>query len=140
MGYIDYFFNIARTHDGGFACTGMRIGTIPYNTDGWVIKFDSLGCLSANCWLGINETTLHKPDLPFVFPNPTTDFCIVRFTHQGPVQVEVFDAIGRQIKNVRALPFGDTDIHIDLRQTPSGILLLRLKNGSNILSTKIIKK
>jgi hypothetical protein len=140
LGFVDYFFNIFRSHDGGFVCTGMRNGPIANNTDGWVIKFDSLGCPIANCWLGSNENIDVNEAPLLVYPNPTEHGCIVRYPHHGPLLVDVYDNAGRKIKNVRTWPFGNTEYYVDLHNAPSGILLLRINYGNNVISTKIIKK
>ena len=62
-----------------------------------------------------------------VAPNPSVGVFSVTLTASSPTTVEVFDALGRRVAEVRSgsVASGETRIPVDLRSLPAGVYVLR---------------
>ena len=62
-----------------------------------------------------------------VAPNPSAGVFSVTLTASSPTTVEVFDALGRRVAEVRSgsVASGETRIPVDLRSLPAGVYVLR---------------
>ncbi|WP_234110520.1 T9SS type A sorting domain-containing protein [Chryseobacterium sp. R2A-55] len=75
-----------------------------------------------------------------VYPNPTTSILLLNFpgfSRDNP-SYELFDASGKSVQNAK---IQSKETTIDMIQNPSGMYILRVSSGNNVLKTfKIIKK
>ena len=74
-----------------------------------------------------------------IYPNPTSGMIRLDLPELGsfdPVQLQVFDAFGREIRSTRF--FGNT-IDIQLADLPAGLYLLRFESGRKSGSAKVIR-
>jgi len=72
--HYDIFFNILVTSDGGILCNGTTYGNDTTRQNAWIVKLDSLGCLSPGCDTGVDVFELPIGNAtPFILaPNPTS--------------------------------------------------------------------
>ncbi|WP_304344425.1 T9SS type A sorting domain-containing protein [Chryseobacterium koreense] len=75
-----------------------------------------------------------------VYPNPTSSVLFLNYSNASKenLKYELFDTSGKLIQNAEML---DKETSIDMLKNPSGIYILKVSSGSNVLKTfKIIKK
>ncbi len=75
-----------------------------------------------------------------IFPNPSTDFCQVRFSNPKllmgkQVNLEVYDAQGKQIENWR-IPINGKDWSLDIGDWKSGLYFLQLELNGEVLEVE----
>ena len=72
-----------------------------------------------------------------IFPNPTDGRCYVTVNSDAiRIQYALYDLTGRGIAKNQMLPGVN---HLDMQSLPSGCYILRLSDGKQIVSKKIIK-
>jgi hypothetical protein len=98
--HYDAFYNLISTSDGGILCNGTTYQNDTTRQNAWVVKLDSLGCLTPGCNLHVGVVELPVGDAtPFVIsPNPNDGHFEIRAKNQQHMQaVRVFDAGGRMV-------------------------------------------
>lgn len=88
--------------------------------------------------LGIPEVV----ELEQNYPNPFNPSSVIRFgvPQQAPVQLEVFDVLGRKVItliNGEVIQPGRYNINFDARSLASGMYIYRLVIGSEVLTKKM---
>lgn len=77
-----------------------------------------------------------------VFPNPTSDAATVRGHLQsaGEVRVEVFDLLGRRVREIDLgpRPAGEFELRLALAGLPSGAYLVRLRSGGIVEHASVV--
>jgi hypothetical protein len=125
-GYIDLFYSINTTLDGGFVLTGFARRPDGSSQDAWILKVDSLGCSEPGC---IEITSTEEPEGPpeeesfRLWPNPASDFFWVEWPRPLPAGrhfIIVFDSAGRQILR-RELPAGDSALELEVGGLAPGV-------------------
>lgn len=129
---------------------GNQVITVPAITDATLparIKIEAVGNIfyTVSKPIGINVTASNDNfefDNFSLYPNPTSDIVTVSFTSTSgnEINMEVFDIRGRKLKSVIIENFGTISSEIDLSHYDSGIYLVKIKDGSNQSTKKIIKK
>jgi hypothetical protein len=125
--YVDYGGSLIRTTDKGFAfaasvgygggdVTGFHPGNTTNIDDYWVVKFSSQkNSIPVPNLSGINVT---------LYPNPNPGIGKINYTLEksSHIQVEVYDAIGRQIQVISDdfVVSGNHEQKFDLSDYPSG--------------------
>lgn len=107
MSSLNYLSDALPTPDGGFIATGYCVAQPPdtSNVDGWILKVDSLGCVSpSECWVSQDELILDEEKVKInTFPNPATDILNIELpninTNNNIYYLEIWDIYGRLIKN-----------------------------------------
>ena len=87
-------------------------------------------------------TDLEEPELPGfsirLFPNPTADRISLETDHNGPLQVEISNLLGKRLQTQRII--GGTTQAFDMADYPAGTYFLRVWNEDRQLRTfKIVK-
>lgn len=112
--------------DDGTALTGY--GTNPSGqTEAWLVTGLNLGAVSAEPPPADDALTLTAT------PNPAHAAAQIAFTLAAPgsVALDVFDALGRQVAQVRrAMPAGPGTFEIDTAGWPAGTYLARVQTGA----------
>jgi hypothetical protein len=126
-GYIDLFYSINTTLDGGFVLTGFARRPDGSSQDAWILKVDSLGCSEPGC---IEITSTEEPEGPpggvddfRLWPNPASDHVWVEWPRPLPAGrhfIIVFDSAGRQILR-RELPAGDSALELEVGGLAPGV-------------------
>src|SRR5690606_24180313 len=99
---FSYLTDIRQTMDGGFIASGGGVPDNIYRSKFWLLKLDSMGCLSAtDCGI----TSVEVKEIPIndlsinVYPNPTTG--VLHIQIQNPqVKIEsitMYDIAGKQL-------------------------------------------
>ena len=90
--------------------------------------------------VGMHSTTLSTTDITWsglnVYPNPTS-FNYVYIRNNEDVKVEVFNILGKKIKQAQIT---ESNPKLDLSSFSSGIYLLKISNQGNSTTRKIIKQ
>ncbi len=73
-----------------------------------------------------------------IYPNPASDFFILKNNSGSDINVEIYDALGKKVKafNVNSYSQDKTD----MSYLPKGLYLLIIKSQNNLLIRKIIKQ
>ncbi|MDQ3050584.1 MAG: T9SS type A sorting domain-containing protein [Bacteroidota bacterium] len=147
-----YFRDVQETPDGGIVCAGFVFDGASGNQDGWLVKLDSNGCLSAvNCGqpTGLLDVVASSSYDISIAPNPVVDQAIIKVDGlpqhllQEHYQVTIFDITGKKILSpVYGYLISETGIQfIFKRETlKSGIYLLELATtkGERIGTLKVL--
>lgn len=111
------------------------------------IKIEAVGNIfyTVSKPIGINVTASNDNfefDNFLLYPNPTSDIVTISFnsTTGNEIIMEVFDIRGRKLKSFNFENTGSISNEIDLSNYDSGIYLIKIKDGSNQSTKKIIKK
>jgi hypothetical protein len=85
-----------------------------------------------------NQDRLH------IFPNPASETLFIDYNHNRPARVEVniIDMSGRVAKqqNFGVLSSGNQSLQMDISTLKTGVYMVQLNNGTQILSNKLIVK
>ncbi len=94
--------------------------------------------LKALTTVGIEEHLHVSQSAYSIFPNPTSGQCYVSVRSEQPqIQCAIFDLTGRQVQNHLLEPGVNT---LNINDLPSGYYLLRLNDGVQTVSKKLIKQ
>lgn len=147
---LNYFYDAIPTSDGGFLGAGgcLPVGSDTGTQDAWVIKVDSLGCISpTDCWVGQEEVvwvTIETGNQLKIYPNPAQNWFEVEIGKNKESDrlftIEVFDLFGRLTEEVE-IPKGQNNIRLYVSDWKRGMYLLRVKNRNGVMvSGKIVIK
>lgn len=140
----NYLYSIAQTPDGGFVMSGNVFPDGGSTTqDGWIIKVDSMGCLTPGCAVEVEELKVEGLMLN-VYPNPGDGKFLVEIlnskaTVRSEMQITVTDIFGRFIFS-EEINTTATKFEIDISNSEKGIYLFHLKADGLHYTSKIIKK
>ena len=149
----------ASGENDGTATINITGGTPPYNTD-WqgndplalasgtyvVSVTDSNMCEGSTSFtietLAINEINNYNINL---FPNPTTSILTIEFINNKTqvINMELVDYIGRSVINNiynHELPFGKSNITLNLSNLNSGVYYLKVANDTQQIAYPVIVK
>ncbi len=143
-----YLYDVIQTPDNGYLACGVVYPHQPDtgSQDGWVIKVDSLGCVSpGDCWVGIGQTRAPAKREMSVFPNPATDKVRVQFGMRNEelgineeLRIIVYDVFGREVEEIK-IPNGKDEITLDVSAWPKGMYIIRLVyNNETIAGRKLV--
>lgn len=106
----------------------------------------------AQLWAGsstdVASGSAPRFSLGYSVPNPTSGESRLEFMLESPasIQLDVFDVAGRRVRSVEsgARPAGQNWASWDGRmdnghEAPSGVYFFRLQNGSNVLTSRIVR-
>ncbi len=144
----NWLYDVIQTADNGYIACGVVYPKQPDtgSQDGWVIKVDSLGCVSpGDCWVGIGQTRAPEKREMSVFPNPAKDKVRVQFGMRNEelgineeLRIIVYDVFGREVEEIK-IPNGKDEITLDVSGWPKGMYIIRLVyNNETIAGRKIL--
>ncbi|MCC3156251.1 T9SS type A sorting domain-containing protein [Hymenobacter sp. 15J16-1T3B] len=124
----------------GIAGVGTALPNVPTDIDGDVrsTTVPVIGADEANiCVTAVAQAKASWQTS--VYPNPSSGLLTVAVKGaQGPLTLEVLDALGRPVRQ-QALPAGaDVNQTVDLRGQAAGVYLLRLSNGRESSSQRVV--
>ncbi|MFZ5553473.1 MAG: T9SS type A sorting domain-containing protein [Bacteroidota bacterium] len=144
----NYLYSIAQTPDGGFVMSGNVFPDGSGNTqDGWIIKVDSMGCLTPGCVVGIEELLIDDVGL-LIYPNPNDGKFVVEIESVewaaagdsgSKMQIIVTDIFGRVVYE-KYINRNTTKIELDISEQAKGIYFLSLITDEKRITSKIIKE
>jgi len=136
-GNDNYLTCVRPAPDGGFVACGSAF-SLPNGTsqDAWIIKTDSMGCVIANCTVGVEDIP-KAPEGIIVYPNPATDRVTFEFSHTGKAKIELIDGIG---KTVITRVADAAKMSIDISGLHAGIYLYRISAEGTSQRGKLIKR
>ena len=91
-------------------------------------------------------TTAASEDFNFdnfnLYPNPTSDVVTITFNSATgtDVNIEIYDIRGRKLNTQTIENFGTISTEINLSNFDSGVYLIKIKDGNNQSTKKVIKK
>ncbi len=117
--------------DGGFIAIGDVNPVVPDTgtQDIWILKLDSMGCDTANCWMyvSVNENNLSEEEFA-LYPNPAhTTFTITTTAQLQNAQVEIYNVVGEKMYSERVNNRASCIVHCAL---PPGIYFVKV-SGEN---------
>ncbi len=123
----NFLYGVAPTTDGGYVAVG---DVTPYppdtgNQDVWVIKVDSMGCVSwDDCWTGVVEqTAIRKTDELKIYPNPTSNMVNIFIPKENESESHtlcIYDLYGRKVEETK-VPSNTSTIRINVSVWKSGL-------------------
>lgn len=92
---------IKSLSDGGIIASGFVIPAVADTgtQDAWIIKLDSMGCLTPGCVVSVHENNVYTFSNLTLFPNPAKNNLTVSgyLLSDGKAEIKVFDLSGRII-------------------------------------------
>ena len=75
-----------------------------------------------------------------IFPNPASDYVVVRFTEIGSEKndIAIFNSLGQQVYRIDKNSSNDVMHIISTTDFTPGVYMIRIMNGSNSLTRKLI--
>ncbi len=149
LNYFEAFYGIEKTYDGGYiACGGVM--NQPQGK-AWVLKTDSLGCLSPGCGSIINGTATvisgiktqqknEEAQSISIYPNPANDILNIKLESIDEfIIIKIYNNLGQVVKEEKPI-FNDKDASINISDLPNGFFCIRLYSNGEIVNTqKLIK-
>ncbi|MFN0215914.1 MAG: T9SS type A sorting domain-containing protein [Saprospiraceae bacterium] len=139
------FFDAIELPDKSFIVCGRAFEDCT-NSNGWILRVDSLGCLEPGCQLNsaIEDPPAPEQDIGIsLSPNPTTGQARLALTHEGAVllSVRVLDMQSRVVSDMQYLrSAGWREVDIDLSQQLSGIYIVQVRTSEGAGARKVIKQ
>ena len=134
--------DIKPTKDGGIIATGLLYPTYG-GTHGWLLKLDSMGCLTAGCdTLKDSNDVSVKNELANeqtiqVFPNPASELVTVNFTGYSKntkLSIKVISLQGKEVLTKTST--SEKGFAIDVSDVANGLYLLYVSDNSNYTHVK----
>jgi hypothetical protein len=130
-------YSIQQTPDKGFIICGTN-GLSLTNYDAYLIKTDSNGMITPvyiHEMLDINEIT--------VVPNPLIEKGTIKIAIKkaGSLNISLYDLSGLKIKTIfnENVQPGELSLNFDVRNLPSGVYYINLRNEEKTILKKIVK-
>jgi len=149
LNYWEAFYGIEKIYDGGYiACGGVM--NEPQGK-AWILKTDSLGCLSPGCGSVINGTPTiisgikvqqNKEETQniVIYPNPANNILNVEMLNLASTgsatKLEIINSLGQVLSIIELSNQTST---ININELPSGLYQLKLNEGSEQRVFKFIK-
>lgn len=134
-------YAITATSDGGILAGGHTQNGLPERQNFWMLKLDSLGCLTPGCdsTSAVIDIEAGKEPGLVLSPNPTTGRCVI--VHREGVLMEgleVFDTWGRRVLLRTGLQ--SEQVEVDLSESPSGVYycVVRLETGKSVVRQVVV--
>ena len=129
----DCFSDVEQTSDKGFIFSGWPY----YNSEMWVVKTDSSGCLWGNCGIGVKEYVLN--DYFNVFPNPATYYINIEMESGFSTDLYLYNSSGINLGMEKLI---DGKCKIDFSNYSSGIYFFKVSrsDGSYIVKRVSVLK
>jgi hypothetical protein len=130
-------YDIRSTSDGGLIACGWLDPSLPDTgfIDSWLLKLDSMGCDTANCWMyvGVEDNQIYDHRL-VICPNPSPGIFHIQ-TKEKIEKLEVFSYTGEKII------LNNADLYeIDLCHAATGIYIYKITTSMNkVFLGKIVK-
>jgi len=107
-----------------------------FTQDIWLVKVDSVGCLTPNCNVGIPES---QEGLSIsIYPNPASSTLNVELDAElKEGSIEVYTMTGQF---VRSYELGGSEIEIDVSDSKSGTYILIIKNREGDVGREIFNQ
>lgn len=146
LNYFETFFGIEKTYDGGYiACGGVMNQP---QAKAWIVKTDSLGCVSAGCGSIINGTLTTGIEAVSqsgveggisIYPNPANDVLTVELNNSTePQEIKIYNALGQLVLKDSVFLRTTT---LNIATLAKGIYILQLINKNKVASvSKLIKE
>ncbi len=122
-----YLTGVASAPDGGYAAVGYFVPAFSDtgNQDVWVIKVDSMGCISPNdCWVGNKEIpALQAKGSLKIYPNPSSGRISIEVPQDDrgdDYVLTIWDLYGRKADEVKVPP-GTLGVEIDISSYAPGL-------------------
>ncbi len=144
--YHETFFGIEKTNDGGYIACGGVINKPQGKA--WVVKTDSLGCVSAGCGsiingtltTGISQLNADEENFVTLFPNPVNDVLNIRLRNmKDDITIKLYNNLGELTRKEKVI-FNNHTASLDIKDLAKDIFCIRLySNGELIATQKFIK-
>jgi Secretion system C-terminal sorting domain len=140
----DQFRDVVEMPDGGFVLAGTAFGPLADSTfqNGWVIRVDSLGCLTPGCDTIISTTNPIPDEVAgiSIYPNPTSDEVFVQMDDDIVLGYRLLDMSGRVLQDLQYLrQAGVKQFSVTLRDESAGIYILAVHTDNGWLLKKVVK-
>jgi len=136
--YTDYVYSLQQTPDNGFIISGCYQLTETPQIDAYLIKTDSNGMINPvyiHEMLDINEIT--------VVPNPLIEKGNIKIAIKkaGSLNISLYNLSGLKIKTIfnENVQPGELSLNFDVRNLPSGVYYINLRNEEKTILKKIVK-
>lgn len=136
----DIFFNVMATSDGGILCNGTTYENDTTRQNAWIVKLDSLGCLTPNCGPSVDviELPVGKNSPLKIWPNPTFGEVTVEARDGQRIErLRVFDAQGRELPVQANLPA--MQVRFSLTSQPDGMYFCSALVGGVLVVRQVVK-
>ena len=137
----NYLYGVIHTNDGGYLAVGSVVPNPPDtgNQDVWVIKVDSMGCVSFDeCWTGVKENiAMHKSQELEIYPNPANEIVNIIIPKENESEhhiLVVYNMFGSKAEET-AVPLGTSTIQMNVTDWKCGLYTV-ISSYKGIISGK----
>ncbi|MFZ5554708.1 MAG: T9SS type A sorting domain-containing protein [Bacteroidota bacterium] len=136
----NYLYSIQQTPDLGFVMSGFVFPDGGSTTqDGWIIKVDSMGCLTPGCWVGMEEFSKDIHEFQII-PNPNNgnfEICAIEKNNKSKALITVSDVYGRAVWH-KEMDFLQSCTHVQMPGLSPGLYFICMDDGSLKITQPII--
>ncbi len=135
----DIFWNVIETSDGGILCSGHTIPDSIAVQNFWLVKLDSMGCLTPGCdstMVSTDPIILEPSDQLLVYPNPSSGQFKVT-TEAGVADVTNISITNMAGQTVSLWSGQEQSVEMDISTYPAGIYLVAARIGGVIYLQKV---
>ena len=134
-----YSFVIFDTAGDGICC-GFGIGSYSLETSSGEIifeggNFDSIETTNLRTSESLSSESFEDSSIA-IYPNPTNSFVTIQTTLNDELSISLFDITGKQLQTSTM----SGDLQLDLNPYASGVYFVKINNGSQSLTKKIVKE
>ena len=123
------------TLDGGILIGGST-GATGFSQDIWIVKVDSVGCLTPNCNIGLEEP-IRKNEIK-LYPNPTSSIINIELTqHLLEGEIEIYTIMGHL---TRSYSVEGMETKLNIPDLKSGSYILIIKEKGAVVGREIVVK
>ncbi|MFN0276169.1 MAG: T9SS type A sorting domain-containing protein [Chitinophagales bacterium] len=134
--------DVALTSDSGFILAGGAYSDIIEDTQNfWVLKLDSMGCLTPGCDT-LDDAVFELPfnDEVVLFPNPAHDYFVLQsgevFTED--IDVHILNTAGQILQKTKAAK-GSSSLYIKTENYPPGFYFVKMIDAhKRVLVKKVV--
>lgn len=124
--------------NGFFTNVNFKGAFGPNSTDLWIRGWTAL---HRNNHL-LDVTSIEENNDNFtnisVYPNPTNNSFIVAFNSESPVNIDIININGQTVKSINVNNTGYNTQVVDVNDLPTGVYIVRLSNGYNVHTQKLV--
>jgi hypothetical protein len=136
-------FTYVDTIPLGWSGTGVSVRDIKYKKENKLLYVSGLNNVGVydvplSCATQVNENVFSEAGNIQVFPNPASDYTIVKWNKSGKYKIEILDITGKSVQVYENVNSGE--LNVNTEKLDRGIYTIKLTDGQNQVlgATKLV--